>query len=191
MASAARVFGNSWQTQPRTILSTTRNGTRLGLPRRSTMICCRNTRISASKSARDRNRSTTIPKIILQRSNIPQKIIRFCVCRQLHGIYDRDSGLALRLCLGHRDLHRRHPPKPHLSEEAGGAAEAQPAPELATVPLCLREEASPFWIILLLVEGDPEHPRIKLAAPGLPRRRRPMSAFGGKADMARTWRNVR
>ena len=29
-----RVFGNNWQTQPRTILSTTRNGTRLGLPRR-------------------------------------------------------------------------------------------------------------------------------------------------------------
>ena len=39
---------------------------------------------------RDRNRSTTIPKIILQRSNIPQRIIQFCVCRQLHGIYDRD-----------------------------------------------------------------------------------------------------
>ena len=90
MASAARVFGNSWQTQPRTILSTTRNGTRLGLPRRSTMICCRNTRISASNAARSRNRSTTIPKIILQRSN-PQRIIRFCVCRQLHGIYDRDK----------------------------------------------------------------------------------------------------
>src|SRR5512139_1174017 len=32
MASAARVFGNSWQTQPSTILSTTRNGTRLRLP---------------------------------------------------------------------------------------------------------------------------------------------------------------
>jgi hypothetical protein len=28
--------------------------------------------------ARGRNRSTTIPKIILQRSNIPQRIIRFC-----------------------------------------------------------------------------------------------------------------
>jgi hypothetical protein len=40
-------------------------------------------------------------------------------------------------------------------------------PELATVPLCLCEEASPFWIILLLVEGDPEHPGLKLAASGL------------------------
>ena len=91
----SRVFGNNWQTQPRTILSTARNGTRLGLPRRSTMICCRNTRISASNAARGRNRSTTIPKIILQRSNIPQKIIRFCVCRQLHGIYDRDRGCTI------------------------------------------------------------------------------------------------
>ena len=86
MASASRAFGNSWQTQPRTILSTTRNGTRLGLPRRSTMICCRNTGISASNAARGRNRSTTIPKTILQRSNIPQRIARFCVSRQLDGI---------------------------------------------------------------------------------------------------------
>jgi hypothetical protein len=29
------------------------------------------------------------------------------------------------------------------------------APELDTVPLCLREQASPFWIILLLVSRDP------------------------------------
>ena len=70
-------------------------GTRPGLPRRSTMICCRNTRISASNAARGRNRSTTIPKIILQRSNIPQKIIRFCVSRQLDGIYDRDRTRAV------------------------------------------------------------------------------------------------
>jgi hypothetical protein len=54
------------------------------------MICCRKTRISASNAARGRIRSTTIEKIILQRSNIPQRIIRFCVSRQLHGIYDRD-----------------------------------------------------------------------------------------------------
>ena len=51
MASASRVFENDWQTQPRTILSTARNGTRLGLPRRSTMICCRNARISASNTS--------------------------------------------------------------------------------------------------------------------------------------------
>src|SRR5262249_27617515 len=68
-----------------------RNDSRLGLPRRSTVICCRNTRILASNAARGRNRSTTIQKIILQRSNIPQRIIRFCVSRQVHGIYDRDK----------------------------------------------------------------------------------------------------
>jgi hypothetical protein len=45
----------------------------------------------ASNAASGRIRSTTIEKIILQRSNIPQRIIRFCVSRQLHGIYDRDS----------------------------------------------------------------------------------------------------
>jgi hypothetical protein len=33
--------------------------------------------------------------------------------------------------------------------------------ELDTVPLCLRKEASPFWIILLL--GDRAQPKIKLA----------------------------
>ena len=33
-----------------------------------------------------------------------------------------------------------------------------------TLPLCLLEKASPFWIILLLVERDLEHPSIKLAA---------------------------
>jgi hypothetical protein len=86
----SRVFGSRWQTQPRTALPTVRNDCRLGLPRRSTMICCSNTRISASNAARGRNRSTTIPKIILQRPNIPQRINRFCVSRQLHRIYERD-----------------------------------------------------------------------------------------------------
>jgi hypothetical protein len=90
-ASASQAFGDRWQTQPRTTLSTVKNDSRLGLPRRSTMICCRNTRISASNAARGRIRSTTIQKIILQRSDIPQRIIRFCVSRQLHGIYDRDT----------------------------------------------------------------------------------------------------
>jgi hypothetical protein len=43
----------------------------------------------------------------------------------------------------------------------------------------------------LLVEGDPEHPRIKLAAPELQKKALTMSAFGGKADIALTGRNVR
>ena len=37
----------------------------------------------------------TIPKITLQRSNIPQSIIRFCVSRQLNGFYDRDRTLCV------------------------------------------------------------------------------------------------
>jgi hypothetical protein len=90
IASASRAFGNSWQTQPRTILSTTENGTRPGVPRRSTTICCRNTKISASSAARGRNRSKMVSKIIPQRSSIPRRIIRFCHCCQPDGIYDRD-----------------------------------------------------------------------------------------------------
>jgi hypothetical protein len=54
MASASQVFGNNPQTQPRTNLSLAENGNRPTLPRRSTMICCRSTRISASSVARDR-----------------------------------------------------------------------------------------------------------------------------------------
>ena len=42
----------------------------------------------------------------------------------------------------------------------GRIPKRRPRSELDTVPLCLREKASPFWIILLLVEGDREHPRI-------------------------------
>jgi hypothetical protein len=63
MARATLTFGRSRQAQPRMILSTVRNDSRLGLPRRSTMICCRNTRISACNAARGRTRSTTIQKL--------------------------------------------------------------------------------------------------------------------------------
>jgi hypothetical protein len=42
-----------------------------------------------STAALGRNRSITIARISLQRSNIPQRIIRFCVSRQPDGIYDR------------------------------------------------------------------------------------------------------
>src|SRR6202040_2490847 len=38
-----------------------------------TLICCRNVRISASRAARDRNRSTTIQIMSLTRSLIPQQ----------------------------------------------------------------------------------------------------------------------
>ena len=56
---------------------------------------------------------------------------------------------------------------PRLSSRQGRIPKRSQRPELGTVPLCLREKASPFWIILLLV---PEHPRTKLAAPGLPQK---------------------
>jgi hypothetical protein len=52
--------------------------------------------------------------------------------------------------------------------EAGGAGSRKrnQRSELDTVPLCLRAEASPFWIILLLVSRDPAQGS-KLAAPRL------------------------
>jgi hypothetical protein len=59
---------------------------------------------------------------------------------------------------------------PQRRSRRGRIPKRSQRPELGIVPLCLCEEASPFWIILLLVEGDSEHPRIKLAAPGLPQK---------------------
>jgi len=91
MASASWAFGNRRQTQPRINLSTAKNDIRFGLPRRNTMICCLSTRTSASSAARDRNRSTTKPKISLQRSHIKRRIVRFSADYQPDQIYDRDS----------------------------------------------------------------------------------------------------
>src|SRR5262245_17871663 len=54
------------------------------------MICCLSTRTSASSAARDRNRSTTKPKISLQRSHIQCRIVRFSADCQPDQIYDRD-----------------------------------------------------------------------------------------------------
>src|SRR5206468_6791312 len=54
-------------------LSNKLKGARRGLARCITLICCLKTRISASSSARDRNRSTTILKISLHKSNIEQQ----------------------------------------------------------------------------------------------------------------------
>ena len=44
--------------------------------------------------------------IILQRSNIPQKIIRFCASRQLDGIYDRDTAFDQNGALRIFDVNR-------------------------------------------------------------------------------------
>src|SRR5262245_4378390 len=66
--------------------------------------------------------------------------------------------------LAHRDLLRftaffavttEAPPRPRGRQ--GRIPEHAYRPELATVTLCLHREASPFWIILLLVLADPEH----------------------------------
>jgi hypothetical protein len=65
LCNLARAFGNRWQAQPRMTLSTAKNGIRIGLPRRNTMICCLSTKTSASSAARDRNRSMINPKISL------------------------------------------------------------------------------------------------------------------------------
>ena len=50
---------------------------------------------------------------------------------------------------------RAAPPKPHLGEGAGGAKdpEARLVPRTVTLPLGSRTNASPFWVILLLVLG--------------------------------------
>ena len=58
---------------------------------------------------------------------------------------------------------------PQRRSRRGRIPKRSQRPELDTVPLCLREKASPFWIILLLVSGDPAHPKIKLAATKLPK----------------------
>jgi hypothetical protein len=57
IASAPYILGNSRQTPPNITLSIESNRSRLGLARRSTLICCLSTRISASSETCDRNRS--------------------------------------------------------------------------------------------------------------------------------------
>jgi hypothetical protein len=68
---------------------------------------------------------------------------------------------------------------PQRRSRRGRIPKRSQRPELETVPLCLREEASPFWIILLPVEGDREHPGIKVAASGLPSKALPNVRFRG------------
>ena len=88
-ARASRAFGNNLQIQPNTNLSAAMNVSRVGLPRRGTLICCRSTRASASSAARDRNRSTTRPNINLMRSSIRLSVARFSATCQPDSIYDR------------------------------------------------------------------------------------------------------
>jgi len=48
-------------------------------------------------------------------------------------------------------------------QPAGQDPEARLAPGMVTLPLCSRANASPFWIMLLLVWGRPEHGMIPAA----------------------------
>src|SRR5229473_864902 len=70
IASAPYILGNSRQTPPNINLSIEPNRSLLGLARRSTLICCLSTRISASSATRDRNRSLAIAKISRHKSSI-------------------------------------------------------------------------------------------------------------------------
>jgi hypothetical protein len=70
IASAPYILGNSRQTPPNINLSIETNRGLLGLARRSTLICCLSTRISASSATCDRNRSLAIPKINRHKSSI-------------------------------------------------------------------------------------------------------------------------
>jgi hypothetical protein len=73
---------------------------------------------------------------------------------------------------------RRHHHSPTLAmQPAGQDPEARLAPGTVTLPLCSRPDASPFWIMLLLVWRRSEHGMIS------PQRRLP-SRFRG-----RTWRD--
>src|SRR5277367_690603 len=70
IASASYILGNSRQTPPNINRSIETNRSLLGLARRSTLICCLSTRISASSATRDRNRSLAIAKINRHKSSI-------------------------------------------------------------------------------------------------------------------------
>src|ERR1700682_2210329 len=68
-------------------------------------------------------------------------------------------------------------PEPRDGDAAGGAGsrgasalrdarvQSKSPPELGTVPLCVPRNASPFWIILLLVLRNPEHQMIEPIGP--------------------------
>ena len=70
IASASYILGNSRQTPPNINRSIDTNRSLLGLARRSTLMCCLSTRISASSAARDRNRSPAIARINRHKSSI-------------------------------------------------------------------------------------------------------------------------
>src|SRR5262245_47895633 len=90
IASVSYILGNSRQTPPNISLSIDPNRSLLGLARRSTLICCRNTKISASSVAR-RSRSIIVPKISLHKFNIELQHRPILNQPPADWIYDRDS----------------------------------------------------------------------------------------------------
>jgi hypothetical protein len=94
IASASYSLGNSRQTPPNISLSIDRNGSLLGLARRSTLICCLSTIISASSVARDRSRSITVPKINLHKFDIERRHRPILDQPPADWIYDRDRGVV-------------------------------------------------------------------------------------------------
>jgi hypothetical protein len=72
--------------------------------------------------------------------------------------FARDAGLRFDFALviespsvGRRPSAATTEAPPQRTSRRGRIPKRSQRPELDTVPLCLREEASPFWIILLLV----------------------------------------
>ena len=96
------------------------------------------------------------------------------VCRQVNsaiialrsrGQNDELGSVSLAIgilrCVGAASLPP--PPQPHLSHAAGGAgSRGRVAPGTGRVPLRSRPNASPFWIMLLLVWGRLDHGMIQL-----------------------------
>src|SRR3981189_2162928 len=91
IANASQMFRKNRWRPTNTKRSKTLNETLLGAVRRRTFICCRNVQISASRAARDRNRSTTAQPINLKRSLIHDSTARFSVKRQPDQVSDKDS----------------------------------------------------------------------------------------------------
>jgi hypothetical protein len=67
----------------------------LGLARRSTLICCLNTKISASSVARDRSRSIIVPKISLHKFNIELQHRPILDQPPADRIYDRHTAISI------------------------------------------------------------------------------------------------
>jgi len=93
IASVSCISGNSRQTPHNISLSIEPNRSLLGLARRSTLICCLSTKISASSVARDRSRSITVPKISLHKSNIAQQHRPILDQPPADRIYDRTGSI--------------------------------------------------------------------------------------------------